>query len=387
MPTSGSQEALDGLLASSLPAGRGSLPSVECLTRLEAADREAVSQAFGSESWPLLAAAWTEACVASDPTHVEARYLLAREADRLVAFGIVYLLPRMNLATYLGAAMCRAGDWLHARGMVPLGLRAAFWELALTDHPTVFVVPGVPEGPVVQAMVERLCMASSPDVMCLKVDKAPPAPLVGLPFVDSALLAFPHESFEAYMATRSRNRREQIRRDEQRFARAAGRVERLEAAGPQAATLVELHRRTRRSAEAKDSPRLPIEVTETFFTHYDALPASSRCVVVARVEDAMAGCLVLLIHGDTLTVTLCGLDYDRCLETRAYFVMWYECLRIAAERGCTRLVLGSMNYTFKERLGAVRVPTSYGVQMNHPVLRVLATPVLKALAGTFATPG
>ena len=51
----------------------------------------------------------------------------------VVAFGIVYLLPRMNLATYLGATLCRAGDWLEARGMVPFGLRAAFWELVRTS--------------------------------------------------------------------------------------------------------------------------------------------------------------------------------------------------------------------------------------------------------------
>ena len=89
--------------------------------------------------------------------------------------------------------------------------------------------------------------------------------------------------------TRSRNRREQIRGDQQRFARAGGTVERLAASGPHGAAFVELHRRTRRSVEAKDSPRLPIEVTEAFFTHYDALPASARCIVATRIEDAWAG--------------------------------------------------------------------------------------------------
>ena len=67
---------------SAVDVPRAGLLTVDFLTPLGVDEREALNLAFRDGNWPLLAADWTAACVASDLDHVNARHLVAREGGR-----------------------------------------------------------------------------------------------------------------------------------------------------------------------------------------------------------------------------------------------------------------------------------------------------------------
>jgi len=70
--------------------------------------------------------------------------------------------------------------------------------------------------------------------------------------------------------------------------------------------------------------------------------------LAARVDDRLVGCELVLGDGGTWFVTALGRDYE---FDYVYFLLGYEDIRYAIERGATTLRWGSCTYDVKRRLG------------------------------------
>ena len=80
---------------------------------------------------------------------------------------------------------------------------------------------------------------------------------------------------------------------------------------------------------------------------------------------------MLAQSGETLYFKFCGLDYDLCRESMAYFNLFYVGIRYGIEHGCRQISLGPTSYFNKERLGAELRPIDLQINIFRGVLKLL----------------
>jgi hypothetical protein len=349
---------------------------------------------FGAGSWAALSARWLRAWGHGSADRIRAEVLACRRGPRLVGFALVYRAPRLEVLRYLGGGALSFNRWLRRVWRDPLTLHVAYVDLPSTDQEAVHVHPDEPEPErVIEAMLRAAIADRAAHAVCVRVEDgsatAAMADAIGLgriPMPPGTRLAL-DGGFEAWRATRSANRREHLRKDRRTLERAGGELRRITDPAPYAAALAERVSETVASNLARGGAEMPFDMRPAFYEALAEIPAAHRTVVAALRDGQIVGALQTLVApGDRLLVGPCGLDYERSRDVRAYFCLWPEVIALAAEHGCREVLLGSTAYLFKERLGAVRVATSFRVAYPSRVLRAIGGPLTRALADAFDAP-
>jgi hypothetical protein len=107
----------------------------------------------------------------------------------------------------------------------------------------------------------------------------------------------------------------------------------------------------------------PDPYCDDLFPKAGALLGENFKLVVARQNGDCIGCFALLRSGTEWTAKWAGLDYERTLDTGAYYGLLAESVRQTILAGGTRLRMGATAYqtkqhfgvTVEERIGAMAV--------------------------------
>ena len=122
----------------------------------------------------------------------------------------------------------------------------------------------------------------------------------------------------------------------------------------------------------------PMAPGPELFARFDELPRGCRWAILVRsASGELIGFALLLREGDTLLLKTVGFEHAAANPARAYTNIFFACIRHAAALGCRYVDLGPTGYPLKQRLGAVRMASSYHLHFFRPVLKPLA-PLLRA---------
>jgi predicted N-acyltransferase len=211
------------------------------------------------------------------------------------------------------------------------------------------------------------------------VTTADPAPelrtlLAGENFIQlsapaNTMLATPFKSFDEYLASLPRKVRWDIKDKIRKFEAAGGRIEQRIQLGQDAKRVYELFQKTSKEHEGQEVA-WPVIPNLTMFEQLEQLGDSHR-MLLAYVRDQLIGFLMLAKSGETLFFKFCGLDYDLCRESMAYFNLFYLGIRYGIENGCSQISLGPTSYFNKERLGAEQRPIDLQIGIFRGVLKLV----------------
>jgi predicted N-acyltransferase len=120
-----------------------------------------------------------------------------------------------------------------------------------------------------------------------------------------------------------------------------------------------------------------IAYTKRIFTEVERqLPPSNYAMLIARVENTVAGCGLLLHDEGTMILTVLGLDYH---FKYTYFRLFYEAIRYATDNKIRLIRGGSGAYEFKQRLGFKLEPTFVAFSSPHVVFRQLGAAIVRSM--------
>jgi Acetyltransferase (GNAT) domain len=222
------------------------------------------------------------------------------------------------------------------------------------------VAPPHPAGPVRAALArEALVLAArTATVACFPLvdDDIAPAltPLVPpaerlVAHGEEAYLDIRFDSWEGYLRTLGRDRRKKVRKERRRFHESGLRLADgdLSTDGHRLARLLY-------NVEAKYGVQVPVERYEAYLASVARdLDGETRCLVLYDGHEPVAFTVVWM-PGPVWRLRCWGGDYTYTRDSYVYFnVNIYEPLRLAAEAGAERLVLGEGTLTAKRRRGAL----------------------------------
>ncbi|HYO25664.1 MAG TPA: GNAT family N-acetyltransferase [Lacipirellulaceae bacterium] len=151
-----------------------------------------------------------------------------------------------------------------------------------------------------------------------------------------------------YLATLSRNRRRNFRRERETFAKAGGVIDLWEGViGDNPA----LHREVMACLEASAAHSQFTVPYNDVLTAPAAIAALRQTVLTARVGGKVVGFMSCLQDGDRLMQCHGGLNYVESHEVKAYHNLISYAIELAIARRCRVLTLGPMTNETKKRAG------------------------------------
>ncbi|MCC6493909.1 MAG: GNAT family N-acetyltransferase [Pirellulales bacterium] len=160
-------------------------------------------------------------------------------------------------------------------------------------------------------------------------------------------------TLEDFLATLSRNRRRNFRRERETFAKAGARIEQYcGVVGDNPRLHDEIMSLLRASAQ---NTQFNVPYNDVL-THPQAIGSLWQIVLTAYVGDQAVGFMSLLSDGDRLMQCHGGLDYKLSHEVLAYHNLISQAIELAIQRGCRALTLGPMTNETKRRAGGVFRP-------------------------------
>jgi hypothetical protein len=156
------------------------------------------------------------------------------------------------------------------------------------------------------------------------------------------------DSLDKYLATLSRNRRRNFKRERDAFAKAGATVEIWEGVIRDNAPL---HRGIMSCLEASAAHSQFTVPYNDVLTHPDAIGALRQIVLTARLGDKVVGFMSCLQDGDRLMQCHGGLNYVESHEIKAYHNLISRAIELAIERRCRVLTLGPNTNETKRRAG------------------------------------
>ncbi|RIK82958.1 MAG: hypothetical protein DCC67_06520 [Planctomycetota bacterium] len=160
-------------------------------------------------------------------------------------------------------------------------------------------------------------------------------------------------TLEEYLATLSRNRRRNFRRERETFAKSGARIDEYRGVigdnprlhGDVIALL--------RASAAHSQFNVPYN---DVLTHPEAIAGLWQIVLTARLGERAVGFMSLLQDGQRLMQCHGGLDYAASHEILAYHNLISHAIELAIRMGCHTLTLGPMTNETKRRAGGVFRP-------------------------------
>lgn len=160
-------------------------------------------------------------------------------------------------------------------------------------------------------------------------------------------------TLEEYLATLSRNRRRNFRRERDTFAKAGARIEEYRGV---IGDNPPLHRQIMSLlAASAANTQFNVPYNEVL-THPQAIASLWQIVLTAHLGDKVVGFMSLLQDGDRLMQCHGGLDYEISHEILAYHNLISHAIEMAIGMRCNMLTLGPMTNETKRRAGGVFRP-------------------------------
>jgi predicted N-acyltransferase len=94
-------------------------------------------------------------------------------------------------------------------------------------------------------------------------------------------------------------------------------------------------------------------------------------VILVRLDDRLVGFLLCLLSSSHCIDLRAGLDYDVSREHSLWFVLHYESVRLAADRGCRQVEFLQSTYHAKQEVGCCLRPLVHQVTHRRPRARAL----------------
>lgn len=160
-------------------------------------------------------------------------------------------------------------------------------------------------------------------------------------------------SLDDYLATLSRNRRRNFRRERDLFAKAGGTIQEYRGV---IADHPELHRQVMAclgSSGANSQFNVPYN---DVLTNPEAIAAQWQIVLTAHLDGQVIGFMSLLQDGDRLMQCHGGLDHVKSHEVKAYHNLISSGIELAIASGAKMLTLGPMTNETKRRAGGTFRP-------------------------------
>ncbi len=199
----------------------------------------------------------------------------------------------------------------------------------------------------------------------------------GLP---DARLPLSSTSFEGYVAQRKSNAKRNIRKRLRRFAKFTNlRIEILDTPEDFFADIMPLYLRL--MAQAK----LELEhLTPAYFAHLSAVPDIDKKFIVCFDGDRPIGFILCLFAGEGAVCFRGGFDYRMSRESGCYFVLQYECIRLAISAGCREMSFCQTTYLPKLALGCYLAPFKNIVTHKNGFLRPIIRRLLPILFSRYS---
>ena len=168
-----------------------------------------------------------------------------------------------------------------------------------------------------------------------------------VPGLPDARLRLSSLSFEDYVQQRKSNARKSIRKRLRKFAKFANlRIEVLDSPEDILNEIMPLYRRLMVQA------KLELErLTPAYFASLSAARDIDKKFIVCFDGDRLIGFILCLFAGDGAVCLRGGFDYRVSRESGCYFVLQYECIRLAISAGCREMSFCQTTYLPKLALG------------------------------------
>ena len=168
-----------------------------------------------------------------------------------------------------------------------------------------------------------------------------------VPGLPDARLRLSSPSFEDFVRQRKSNAKKNIRKRLRKFAKFTNlRIEILDTPEDIFADIMPLYRRL--MAEAK----LELEhLTPAYFASLSAARDIDKKFIVCFDGDRLIGFVLCLFAGEGAVCFRGGFDYRMSRESGCYFVLQYECIRLAISAGCREMSFCQTTYLPKLALG------------------------------------
>ena len=170
-------------------------------------------------------------------------------------------------------------------------------------------------------------------------------------------------NLDAFLATLSRNRRRNFRRERETFAKAGGTIQIYRGVIGDNPTLHEQVMACLRASAAHSQFTVPYN---DVLTNPRAIAAQWQIVLTAHLGDQVVGFMSCLQDGDRLMQCHGGLDYVKSHEILAYHNLISAAIKHAIERRCNSLTLGPMTNETKRRAGGVMRPIVSSLWNRNP---------------------
>ncbi len=352
-------------------------------THVELPPELALQLLASDHSGAALALSWSTLLEASARGTLSLRWLVARHGQRVRALALAHIVHRLRASNYLGSVAERVAALCARFGLRVLEYDVAYLEVPLMNRGGMFFMPDATpaERSTIWQHVLSATRALPCDALCVKLDEDDPtaaraasaAGLWLLPFVDNTLLTLPTDhSTSAWMKPLSSKRRTTTRRHRRRFADAGGVIEELSNPAEHASELLELFQRVADKNVREGSLPIPITLEAPFFQGLTSALGERVTVLGARLQGRLAGFALLLDAPDRCFLKFVGLDHTTASrEAFVYMNLFYAAVERAAQSGKRAIDLGTSAYEVKERLGAVRTPSCYYVELRRPSMRPL----------------
>ncbi len=201
-----------------------------------------------------------------------------------------------------------------------------------------------------------------------------------VPGLPDARLRLSSPSFEDYVRQRKSNAKKNIRKRLRKFAKFTNlRIEILDTSEDIFADIMPLY--SRLMAQAK----LELErLTPAYFASLSAARDIDKKFVVCFDGDRLIGFVLCLFAGEGAVCFRGGFDYQMSRESGCYFVLQYECIRLAISAGCREMSFCQTTYLPKLALGCHLAPFKNIVTHKSGFLRPIIRHLLPMLFSRYS---
>ena len=199
----------------------------------------------------------------------------------------------------------------------------------------------------------------------------------GLP---DARLRLSSPSFDDYVSKQKWNAKRNIRKRLRKFAKFTNlRIEIMDTSEDIFADIMPLYRRL--MAQAK----LELErLTPAYFASLSAAQDIDKKFIVCFDGDRLIGFILCLFAGEGAVCFRGGFDYRMSRESGCYFVLQYECIRLAISAGCREMSFCQTTYLPKLALGCYLAPLKNIVTHKSGFLRPIVRHLLPMLFSRYS---
>lgn len=362
---------------------------INCKSSLDISERAQWKALFIGNSFSEIALDWCASLQESKPPGFEIYYLEVYEGETPLAMGVLHILRKIDLAKYIGGTVLKASKALGVIGLRPLQKDVAYLEIPLENLSGIlFTASGVSLSEAVsQALVQYIRSNFTFDIFCLKSVTGSPGQesfanlnLPNTEFIANMHLPLKFETFKDYVNSLSANGRSTLRRNRKVFMQRGGIVIRTKDLRSYISEVLRLYTETCKWHAARGDLEVPIQIDEKFFLSLCNEFPDGIELFLSKVDGEVVGFALTLCTTNELHFIMCGVNYAKSEESRAYFNLYYSMIEFAMEKGYKGIHMGAEAYEVKRRVGAQPLPTSYYFTVEIKILK----PLVKLLTKNFS---